>query len=104
MWLQYRYPASAPVRGPPASARLTSCLNSPAHFSLVVSALLSLKSVLPLGEVDVLLVLLLGDEVGLVLGEPSSDGPGLLVTEVEGKVCRIENGWFMVSWVISTSV
>jgi len=31
-------------------------------------------------------VLLLGDEVGLVLGEPSSDGPGLLVTEVEGKV------------------
>ena len=34
-------------------------------------------------------MLLLGDEVGLVLGEPSSDGPGLLVTEVERKVCRV---------------
>jgi hypothetical protein len=43
--------------------------------------------------VDVLLVLLLGDEVGLVLGEPSSDGPGLLVTEVEGKVCRAQESW-----------
>jgi hypothetical protein len=42
----------------------------------------------PLGEVDVLLVLLLGDKVGLVLGQSSSDGPGLLVSEVEGKVCR----------------
>jgi hypothetical protein len=42
----------------------------------------------PLGEVDVLLVLLLGDKVGLVLGQSSSDSPGLLVSEVEGKVCR----------------
>jgi hypothetical protein len=40
----------------------------------------------PGGEVDVLLVLLLGDEVRLVLGESSSDSPGLLVTEVERKV------------------
>lgn len=35
---------------------------------------------------DVLLLLLLGDERRLVLGEPSADGTGLLGSEVEGKV------------------
>jgi hypothetical protein len=51
----------------------------------------------PLGEVDVLLVLLLGDEVRLVLGQSSSDGPGLLVTEVEGEVYRNTIELFEVS-------
>ena len=33
------------------------------------------------------LVLLLGDRVRLLVGEPSADGTGLLVAQVEGKVC-----------------
>ena len=45
-----------------------------------------LDGVLALREVDVLLLLLLGDERRLVLGEPSADGTGLLGSEVEGKV------------------
>ena len=50
------------------------------------SAHLCLDGVLALREVDVLLLLLLGDERRLVLGEPSADGTGLLGSEVEGKV------------------
>jgi hypothetical protein len=49
-------------------------------------ARLCLDGVLSLGEVDVLLLLLLGDERRLVLGESSADGAGLLGSEVEGKV------------------
>lgn len=49
---------------------------------------LCLDGVLSLGEVDLLLLLLLGDESGLVLGESSTDGAGLLGSEVEGSVPR----------------
>ena len=59
------------------------------HPLSLVTTRLGLESVLPLGEVDVLLVLLLGDKVGLVLGQSSSDSPGLLVSEVEGKVLGV---------------
>lgn len=38
---------------------------------------------------NVLLVLLLGDEVGLLVREAAADGTGLLVAEVEGEVCMI---------------
>jgi hypothetical protein len=46
--------------------------------------------------VDVLLLLLLGDERRLVLGESSADGTGLLGSEVEGKVPvrLLEVSWF----------
>jgi hypothetical protein len=47
---------------------------------------LCLDGVLSLREVGVLLLLLLGDEPGLVLGEPSADGAGLLGSEVERSV------------------
>lgn len=47
----------------------------------------------PLGEVDVLLVLLLGDGVRLLVGQTSSDSSGLLVSEVKGEVCvAVEKG------------
>jgi len=49
-------------------------------------ARLCLDGVLSLGEVGLLLLLLLGDETGLVLGESSADGAGLLRSEVEGSV------------------
>ncbi len=67
------------------------CPSSPSlALPLVISDSLSLEGVLPLGEVDVLLVLL-GNEVGLACSVKAfvEDGPGLLVTEVEGKVCRM---------------
>lgn len=44
---------------------------------------------LPLGEVNVLLALLLGDKRSLVLGESSANGAGLLWSEVEGKVLLV---------------
>lgn len=44
---------------------------------------LSLDGVLSLGEVDLLLLLLLGDEAGFVLGESSTDGTGVLGAEVQ---------------------
>jgi hypothetical protein len=47
---------------------------------------LCLDGVLSLGEVCLLLLLLLGDERSLVLGESSADGTGLLGSEVEGSV------------------
>jgi hypothetical protein len=47
---------------------------------------LCLEGKLPGGEVNVLLVLLLGDEVGLLVGETAADGAGLFVAEVEGEV------------------
>jgi hypothetical protein len=47
---------------------------------------LSLDGVLSLGEVCLPLLLLLGDERGLVLGESSADGAGLLGAEVERSV------------------
>lgn len=40
----------------------------------------------PEGEVDVLLVLLLGDQRSFVLGQCTSDSSGLLVSQVEGEV------------------
>jgi hypothetical protein len=45
----------------------------------------------PLGEVDGLLVGLLGDQGSLVLGKTTTDSTGLLVTEVEGEVCWVES-------------
>jgi hypothetical protein len=50
------------------------------------AARLCLDSVLSLGEVCLLLLLLLGDERRLVLGESSADGAGLLGAEVERSV------------------
>jgi hypothetical protein len=47
---------------------------------------LSLDGVLSLGEVDLLLLLLLGDEAGFVLGESSTDGTGVLGAEVQRSV------------------
>lgn len=47
---------------------------------------LCLDGVLSLGEVDLLLLLLLGHERGLVLGESPADGAGLLGSEVERSV------------------
>lgn len=47
---------------------------------------LCLDGVLSLREVDVLLLLFLGDETGLVLGESSADGAGLLGSEVQWSV------------------
>lgn len=47
---------------------------------------LSLEGDLPLGEVNVLLVLLLGDSRSLLGSQSSSDGTGLLVSEVKGEV------------------
>jgi hypothetical protein len=47
---------------------------------------LSLDGVLSLGEVDLLLLLLLGDETGFVLGESSTDGTGVLGTEIQRSV------------------
>lgn len=41
----------------------------------------------PEGEVDVLLVLLLGDQGSLVLGQSTSDSSGLLVSQVKGQDC-----------------
>ena len=41
----------------------------------------------PLGEMDLLLVLALRNGVGLLVGKTSTDGTGLLVSEVEGEVC-----------------
>ena len=49
-------------------------------------ARLCLDGVLSLGEVCLLLLLLLGDERSLVLGESSADGAGLLGAEVERSV------------------
>lgn len=49
-------------------------------------ARLCLHGVLSLREVGLLLLLLLGDETGLVLGESSADGAGLLGSEVEGSI------------------
>lgn len=40
----------------------------------------------PCREVDVLLVLLLSNEAGLVLAQSTTDRTCLLVTEIEGKV------------------
>lgn len=48
-----------------------------------------LNGVLPLGEVDLALPLLLSDEGGLVLGESSADGTGLLGSEVEREVLLV---------------
>lgn len=45
-----------------------------------------LDSEVPLGEVPLLLLLLLGDEGGLVLGQPPADSAGLLWAEVEWQV------------------
>lgn len=39
---------------------------------------------------NVLLVLLLGDSRSLLGSQSSSDGTGLLVSEVKGEVCRIK--------------
>jgi hypothetical protein len=50
------------------------------------TARLCLDGVLSLREVGLLLLLLLGDERSLVLGESSADGAGLLGSEVEGSV------------------
>jgi hypothetical protein len=47
---------------------------------------LSLDGVLSLGEVDLLLLLLLGDETGFVLGESSTDGTGVLGAEIQRSV------------------
>jgi hypothetical protein len=48
-----------------------------------------LNGVLPLGEVNLLLPLLLGDQRSLVLGEPSANGAGLLGSEVEREVLLV---------------
>lgn len=50
---------------------------------------LCLDGVLSLREVDLLLLLLLGDERSLVLGESSADSTGLLGPEVERSVPKI---------------
>lgn len=50
------------------------------------TARLCLDSILSLREVDGLLLCLLGGERGLVLGESSSDGAGLLGSEIEGEI------------------
>ena len=49
-------------------------------------ARLCLDGVLSLGKVGLLLLLLLGDERRLVVGESPADGAGLLASEVEGGV------------------
>lgn len=54
--------------------------NTPAIARLCLDGVLSLR------EVCLLLLLLLGDERRLVLGESSADGAGLLGSEVEGSV------------------
>jgi hypothetical protein len=51
---------------------------------------LGLESEPPCWEVDVLLVLLFGDEGLLLGGESTSDSSGLFVSEVEGEVCVFE--------------
>lgn len=48
-----------------------------------------LDSILPLGEVDRPLLRLLQSLLALVLGQTSSDGAGLLGSEVEGKVLLV---------------
>lgn len=54
--------------------------NTPAKAHLCLDGVLSLR------EVCLPLLLLLGDEVRLVLGESSADGAGLLGAEVERSV------------------
>lgn len=53
---------------------------------IVLCALSYLHGILPLGEMDLLLPLLLSDEGSLVLREPSAHGAGGLGAEVEGQV------------------
>lgn len=48
--------------------------------------LLRLDSVIPLGEVPLPLLLLLGDAAGLILGEGTAQGAGLLGSQVEREV------------------
>jgi len=48
-----------------------------------------LDGVVPLWEVHLLLLLLLGDKVGLVLGQASAHGTGLLWSEVERSVLLV---------------
>jgi len=48
--------------------------------------LLRLDGVVPLREMSLPLLLLLGDQAGLALGECAAHGAGLLGPEVEGKV------------------
>jgi hypothetical protein len=56
----------------------------------LISASLSLESEPPSREVNVLLVLLLGNETLLLGGESTSDSSGLFVSEVEGEVCWVK--------------
>ena len=53
------------------------------------STRLCLDGVLSLGEVNLLLLLLLGDERSLVLGQTAADGAGLLGAEVQRSVPKI---------------
>lgn len=48
-----------------------------------------LDGVVSLGEVDLLLLLLLGDARSILLAQSSADGTGLLCAEVEGKVLLV---------------
>ena len=57
-----------------------------AHWELLRYLKTHLNGVVALGEVPQLLGGLLGDEVGLVLGQSPADGAGLLGAEVEGQV------------------
>ena len=48
-----------------------------------------LHGIVSLGEVDLLLLLLLGDARSILLAQSSADGTGLLCAEVEGKVLLV---------------
>lgn len=79
--------ALPPFRSPKNPSRST--LSKVPFLAFSLDENLGLEGVLPGGEVDVLLVLLLGDEVGLVLGQPTSDSSGLLVSKVKGNVLGV---------------
>lgn len=53
---------------------------------------------------DLLLLLLLGDERGLVGGEPSADGAGLLGSEVEGLVPASVLGKSETMWQVEDAL
>lgn len=72
---------------PEIEALLVSSLLSVHLLStIVVCGRTYLDSIFPLREVHLLLLLLLGLEGGLVCGESSSDGAGLLCSEIKWEV------------------
>ena len=73
-----------------AHRTLPECImKNPSNPEAHVFPLLRFDGEVPLGEVALLLLLLLGDHGGLVLGHAPADGAGLLCTEVEREVLLV---------------